>query len=113
MEPVAAPTEQEMQLAAWKQQYGEVFELSVKVSEKDTATCWLKPADRNVLAFALQKVAKDQMMEPGEFILKNCFIGGDERLRLTTGQAETPVQMAGALAAVQLVQVLEATVKNA
>ena len=113
MEPVAAPTEQEILIQNLKAQHGELFIIEVTVSEKDMATAYLKPADRNVMAYVLQRVAKDQMLEPGEFILKNCFVGGDERLRLSGGQAETPVQIAGALAAVGLVKTLEATVKNA
>ena len=100
-------------VATLKAQHGELFTIEVKVREDDTAIAYLKPADRNVMAFALQRVAKDQMLEPGEFILKNCFVAGDERLRLTSGQAENKVQISAALAAVALVQTLEATVKNA
>ena len=100
-------------LADLKKTHGDLFILEVKVSADDTAVAYLKPTDRNVLAFALQRVAKDQMLEPGEFILANCFVGGDPRLSLPTGRAETPVQLAGALAAVSLVKTLEATVKNA
>ena len=113
MEPQIAPTEQETQIAALKAQYGELFIIEVKVSEQETAVAYLKPADRNVMAYALQRVAKDQMLEPGEFILANCFVGGDERLRLTTGQAQNKLQISGALAAMALVKTLEAIVKNA
>ncbi|QKG57006.1 hypothetical protein GKZ68_10430 [Hymenobacter sp. BRD128] len=101
------------QLDAWKAQYGDIFQISVALNDSDTATAYLKPADRNVMAVALMRVAKDQMLEPGEFILTNCFIGGDERLKLTTGLAQTPAQISAALAAVALVKTLEATVKNA
>ncbi len=100
-------------IAQLKEQYGELFTIEVKVSDDDTAVAYLKPADRNVMAYALQRVAKDQMLEPGEFILKNCFVGGDDRLRLTTGQAENKLQISAALAAVGLVQTLETIVKNA
>ena len=100
-------------IAQLKEQYGELFTIEVKVSDDDTAVAYLKPADHNVMAYALQRVAKDQMLEPGEFILKNCFVGGDDRLRLTTGQAENKLQISAALAAVGLVQTLETIVKNA
>ena len=100
-------------IATLKAQYGELFIIEVKVSDEDTAVAYLKPADRNVMAFALQRVAKDQMLEPGEAILANCFVAGDERLKLTTGQAENKLQISAALAAVALVKTLEAIVKNA
>jgi hypothetical protein len=100
-------------IAQLKEQHGELFIIEVKVSDDDTAVAYLKPADRNVMAYALQRVAKDQMVEPGEFILKNCFVGGDERLKLTGGQAETKEQIAAAIAAVALVKTMEVTVKNA
>ena len=101
------------QITALKAQYGELFVIEVKVSADDTAVAYLKPADRNVMAYALQRIAKDQMVEPGEFILTNCFVGGDERLRLTTGRAENKLQISAALAANALAQAFETSVKNA
>jgi hypothetical protein len=100
-------------IAELKAKHGELFTIEVKLSDADTAVAYLKPADRNVMAYALQRVAKDQMVEPGEFILANCFVAGDERLRLTTGQAENKLQISGALAAVALVKTFETAVKNA
>jgi hypothetical protein len=101
------------QIEAWKGQHEEVFQLDVTIKEGDVATAYLKPADRNVMAIALQRVAKDQMVEPGEIILKNCWLGGDERLQLTGAQAESRAQVAAAIAAVALVKNMEVTIKNA
>lgn len=100
-------------IAELKAKHGEIFIIEVKVSADDTAVAYLKPADRNVMAIALRGVAKDQMVEPGEVILTNCFIAGDERLKLTTGQAESRAQIAAAVAAVALVKTMEVTIKNA
>lgn len=99
------------QIENWKQQYGEVSALEVRVSAEDTAVAYLKPADRNVVAFALSKTMQNKLLEAGEFILINTFIGGDERLRLK-GQAEGPVQIAAAIAAAQSVELLDAQVKK-
>lgn len=109
MQPLLPTPEQ---IAELKAKYGELFILEVKIGPDDTATAYLKPADRNVLAYALQGVAQDKLVEPGEFILTSCFVAGDERLKIA-GRAETKAQISAAIAAVALVKTLETTVKNA
>lgn len=101
------------QLAAWKEQYGEIKAIEVTVAEGDVATAYLKPADRNVVAYGLTKSMKSQIVEAGEFVLKNCYIGGDERLKLTGPQADTKAQLTAAIAAATLLDMYDVEVKNA
>lgn len=114
MEPqtTTEPTAAETHLTALKLQYPGVQELLVKVSDTDTAIAYLKPADRNVVAVALSKTAKNQLLESGEFILANCYVEGDPRLKLVGGIADGPIQIAGALAAAGTIELLEATIKK-
>jgi hypothetical protein len=58
------------QLAEWKAQHGEFFEITV-----EDKTCYLKKPDRKTLSFASQ-VGSDPM-KFNEVILKNCWLGGD------------------------------------
>lgn len=58
------------QLAEWKAQYGEFFEITV-----EDKICYLKKPDRKTLSFASQ-VGSDPM-KFNEAILKNCWLGGD------------------------------------
>jgi len=100
------------QIAAWKEQHGTLTAISVTVAEGDVAVAYLKEADRNVMAFGLTKMANDRIVEAGEFVLKNCFIGGDERLKLTGPAAETKPQVAASIAAASLLRAMEVSVKN-
>ena len=101
------------EIAAWKDQYGELKAIEVTLPNGEVAVAYLKPADRNVVAYGLTKSLKSQVVEAGEFVLKNCFVGGDERLRLTGGQAETKAQLTAAIAAASLLDMFEVEVKNA
>ncbi|MDO7877379.1 hypothetical protein Q5H93_21740 [Hymenobacter sp. ASUV-10] len=100
------------QITTWKQEHGEIKSISVTVAPGDVATAYLKPANRNVVAFGVTKMASNKIVEAGEFVLQNCYIGGDERLKIT-GQAESPAQVAAAIAASSLLKMLEVEVKNA
>ena len=100
------------QITAWKDQHGEIKSISVTVAPGDVATAYLKPADRNVVAFGVTKMASNKIVEAGEFVLKNCFVGGDERLKLTGPTAETAAQVAASIAASSLLKMLEVEVKN-
>lgn len=101
------------QIDAWKAQYGEIKAIEVTVADGDVATAYLKPADRNVVAYGLTKSMKSQIVEAGEFVLKNCYVGGDERLKLTGAQAETKAQLTAAIAAATLLDMYDVEVKNA
>ncbi len=114
MEPTTAPTPAQIaeQIAAWKTQHGDVKAISVTIAEGDVATAYLKPADRNVVAFGLTRMMKNQVVEAGEFVLKNCFLGGDSRLQLTGPAAQTKAQITAAIASASLLEMYEVEVKN-
>ncbi len=101
------------QIDSWKQQHGEVAVIEVTVTPGDVAKAYLKPADRNVVAFGLAKSMKSQIVEAGEFVLKNCYIGGDERLKITGAVAQGKAQLTAAIAAASLLDMYEVEVKNA
>lgn len=100
------------QITAWKAQYGDIQAIEVTIAADDVAVAYLKPADRNVVAYGLTKSMKSQIVEAGEFVLKNCFVGGDERLKLTGPVAETKAQLTAAIAAATLLDMFEVEVKN-
>ena len=101
------------QINAWKQEHGDIKAIHVTMADGDVAVAYLKPADRNVVAYGLTKSMSNKIVEAGEFVLKNCFIGGDERLKLTGPTADTKPQLAAAIAAASLLEMLDVEVKNA
>lgn len=59
------------QIAAWKEQHGEIFKLAC-----EDKACIVKLADRKTLSFASASGTKDPM-KFNEMILKGCWLGGD------------------------------------
>lgn len=106
VDPLAA------KVAQWKQQFREVFEIRVQVATADEAVCYIRNPDRNILAFSLTKVMNKQLLEAGEFILMNCWLGGDERCNPNSPQAFDPAIVAAAMEAAQSIELLAATSKK-
>jgi hypothetical protein len=50
---------------------------TIEVTEK--AECWLRTPDRKVIGMATSVAGKDTV-KFGELIMKNCWLGGDERI---------------------------------
>lgn len=69
------------QIQEWKKEHKTVHEIRVKVSEDDEAVGYLKSPDRNIIARAAQLHAQDKLIEVGEFLIANCWLGGDMRIR--------------------------------
>ena len=69
------------QLQAWKKKHGKVHEITVKVTENDIAVGYLRKPTRDHKAIALSSFAQNKILETGEFLLQNCWLGGDDRLR--------------------------------
>lgn len=105
----AAPALLTEQVARWKQQHREVLEVRVQVAEGDEAIAYLKPADRNVIAFALTKVMSKQLLEAGEFLLRNCWLGGDERMKDGSPVADDRIIVAGAIEAAGTLDLLSSS----
>ncbi len=85
------------QIATWKKQHGIVYKLEVTVSEKDKAVGYLRKPNRNHKATALSMYAKDKILECGEFIRNNCWLGGDERLLNENDIADSAAIQASAI----------------
>ena len=69
------------QLKAWKSKHGKVFKIEVEVSADDIAVGYLKQPNRDHKAVALTLYAQNKILETGEFLLQNCWLGGDDRLQ--------------------------------
>lgn len=69
------------QIEAWKKKYNKVHEISVEVSEDDIAIGYLRNPSRDHKAIALSLYQQNKPLETGEFLLQNCWLGGDERLK--------------------------------
>lgn len=80
------PVTQE-QIDAWKDKYSKVHKLTVIVKKDaygkttDEAVGYLRNPTRNHKATAMSMFAQNKIMECGEFLKNNCWLGGDERLK--------------------------------
>ena len=84
------------QIAAWKKEHGKVFTLKVNVTENDIAIGYLKSPNRNHKSIALSMYAQNKILETGEFLRDNCWLGGDERLKTNENIADSAaVQASG------------------
>lgn len=69
---MAKPTQE--QIAAWKKEHGDIFEVSV-----DGRYGYLKKPDRKTIAYASS--VQNNPIKSNEIILNNCWIGGDEEIK--------------------------------
>jgi hypothetical protein len=71
------------QIDRWKAEHGDVTIIRVKVARTgETLGAILRPLNKRQEYFAALSMAeKDKPGEAGDFILKNCWLGGDERLK--------------------------------
>ncbi|TCI93677.1 hypothetical protein [Tenacibaculum sp. M341] len=67
------------QINNWKQQHGDVFEISV-----DEAKGYLKKPDRKTLSYAMTN-AQTNPLGFAEVIMENCWLGGDEEIKVNDG----------------------------
>ena len=65
----------EQQISSWKQQYGDVFEVTV-----DGKKGYFKKPDRKTMGFAMTKAQTDPLGYL-EVIIENCWLGGDNELK--------------------------------
>lgn len=64
------------QIEAWKKQHGDIYEIIVEDKK-----CYLKSPDRKTLSYAMT-VGQNKPIELAEAILNNCWLGGDEEIKL-------------------------------
>ena len=105
------------QVDAWKKQYNKgkshkVHKLSVKVDseggKEDIAVCYLRPMDRDDMAFVLSRYKANNVLEAREYMLNNCFLGGDPRI-----QSDDNVKMGACMQIGDLVDFMDGSIKEA
>jgi hypothetical protein len=71
------------QYQQWADQFhGKILDITViHPISKQQLGCYLKPMGRNELSMALTFQTNKQLLEGGEVILENCWLGGNEKLR--------------------------------
>ena len=77
------------QIESWKKEHKKVHILRVKVAEGDVAIGYLKNPSRNHKATALSMYSQNKVLECGEFLRDNCWLGGDERLKTDSDIADS------------------------
>ncbi len=93
--------EQEKELKA---RHGRLGKIRVKAKDGTTHVCYCKYPDRNIFALAMSKRGKDQILEAGEAVLDNCFVGGDEQIK-----SNDSLRISAALQCYDLLDFLEAS----
>lgn len=103
----------------WKSKFGKVHRLEVaestvsldphllvaELEELPRATGYIKQPDNKVLNYAMQKLPN--MQEAGKVIIKNCWLGGDERLL-----KDDAFLNSGALQVIELIQIRQGKLKE-
>lgn len=101
------------QLAKWKKEYevdGPIKVIKLIVSPTEVSYGYLKPAigDRMVVAKAMSYHKQNMPYETGEFILHNCWLGGDMRQR-----NDTKLMINAATFASQTIEFMAGSMENA
>lgn len=79
------------QIAEWKKKLKvpKLHKLTVKDGDGNPLVGYLKPPGREIKATALSMYSQNKILECGEFIRDNCWLGGDERLKMDGDIADT------------------------
>jgi hypothetical protein len=97
------------QLDQWIKEHGKdnVKRIDVTVAQGDVATCYIKKPDRNVYALAISMFNQDKVLECGELVMVNCWLGGDTRCK-----TDDYIAISAAMKAKDAVTFYTATLKN-
>ncbi len=81
----------EEQLAKWKLEHGNVKTIELFIDDEngeivEKSYGYLKTPDRDTVAMSLSLLNQQKPLQAGEVILGNCWIGGDERMKLQETQ---------------------------
>lgn len=105
-------------IETWKSQYGEdsLVVISVQVTDKDVAqavlvkpNCLPDTKARGCYERAFQLFQSEGALKAGEFIINNCWLGGDTRLK-GAGYKTIDIMASAAMKAVQMVSFFETTI---
>ncbi|WP_131368537.1 hypothetical protein [Chryseobacterium soli] len=79
------------QITEWKKKLkvDKLHKLTVKDKDGNALVGYLKPPGREIKATALSMYSQNKILECGEFIRDNCWLGGDERLKMDGDIADT------------------------
>ncbi len=83
------------QIDAWKKEHGKVHRIAVVIKKDadgkivEEAVGYLKKPRRDHKATAMSMYAQHQILECGEFLRDNCWLGGDDRLKTLGDIADT------------------------
>jgi hypothetical protein len=102
------------EIAKWAADLGgKEFIKVIELSEADgkVSVGYVKKPNRIVLANAMSMVMDKQQIGAGEYLLDNCWLGGDMRMR-SLEYADTDIRVAAAWAMYEQTPLLVATVKN-
>ncbi|GGF22249.1 hypothetical protein [Hymenobacter cavernae] len=96
------------QLEQLQKEHGEISTLTLKDKAGNVkATAYLKQANRPVVARGMSLLAQNKPLEAGEFILENCFVGGDKEVL-----ENELLKMSASMQAVALVELLDGELKK-
>jgi len=97
----------EAQIKKWKAKYGEVYAIEVKMDDEGTiATGYFKKPDLNIIS-AAAKFAEVDPIKSGTVMLENCWLGGDEDIKLNDEAKLAAIKKLG-----EIFKVKEAEVKK-
>lgn len=96
------------QIAAWKREHGEVFEISVPADDAgtDVAAGYFRKPARETFAFAARHAQSDPF-KAGEIMFNGSWLGGDERLK-----TDVSLYLAASKRLGELTQIREAELKK-
>lgn len=85
------------QIEQWKKEHKTVHTLTVTTPEGEDIKGYLKPPTRNHKAIALSMYNQNKVLECGEFLRDNCWLGGDERLKTDSDIADSAAIVASGI----------------
>jgi hypothetical protein len=98
------------QLEQLKQEHGpDIRTLTLTDDEtgETVAVAFLKRPNRPTVARAVSLLSQSKVLEAGEFLLENCFVGGDQRVL-----SDEWLKMSAAMKAVEIVKLLDGELKK-
>jgi len=92
-----------------KAEHGDVRTLTLTDDEtgNTVAVAYLKRPNRPTVARAVSLLSQSKVLEAGEFLLENCFVGGDQHVL-----SDEWLKMSAAMKAVEIVKLLDGELKK-
>jgi hypothetical protein len=110
--PAPAADPYAAQIARWKGRHRSVTEITVRLADDQVVRGFIHNPDRNVIAQALTMVINKKILEAGEFLLMNCWLGGDECMNPNNEDCDDAVVVAASKEAAGTIELLSANSKK-